>query len=576
MADRLEQPFRYRPVERNDITRTETSNINGGNTQSNLLEKAYLNKIKQIEEQQKLNAITSDPTFPDNLNKMYADKEVHDKSFNDLGDLITMISGGLIKTPSEFVRLGYDIVNGNPIFTDEDGKLGSWWKNNGIMPDDSNTSNFVNALFDILAGEGLYKFVKWGNTYKLISPSTEYDVYSKPFSRYVYKVGKNGQESIDYMKLKETLPNFEPAPHIGYTLDGLPVFQQRKLIQYPSKNITSFIKDAVDQHFFPTKIKGYDETLLYNPITQIFMGDLPGNLGIRLTNPLKIKAFDASALNYLDQFAVAAMKKGGKLIPKCKNGFVLKFQDSGIFPVLQESDIDFNSTLVTNDLNLTERNKQLTEKRGSLSPEAEETLGFLYDVVSIFDPTGISSWPDVYKAIKQAAENNEITASDIADIGISIISALPMIGKVTAPAKMAKLVDRASKTSTKILPKVNKYLHNFNKPIDTFPELFSLTRGSTAKVQDLTSKIFTNPWTEAWTKAINPGFNKGKWFNTAFGVNTFVNGLNTANTVSDIRQVAIDDFSQDYIRGSIEKAWNHFVNLVENNYDNNTVIQPRK
>lgn len=320
MATRLEQPFKNRPVERNDSTRTKTSS--DGNTQNELLQKALLNKIKQIEEQKKLDAITSDPTFPDNLNKQYADKEVHNKSFNSLQDLVTMASGGFVKTPSELVRLGYDIVNGNSIFTDENGNLGSWWKNNGIMPDDSNTSNFVNALFDILAGEGLYKFVDWGNTYKLISPSTEYDVYSKPFSRYVYKVGKNGKESIDYMKLKETLPNFEPAPHIGNTLDGLPVFQQRKLIQYPSKNITSFIKDAVDQHFFPTKIKGYDENLLYNPITQIFMGDLPGNLGIRLTNPFKIRAFDASALSPRDQFAIA-MKKGGKLIPRkihFKNG----------------------------------------------------------------------------------------------------------------------------------------------------------------------------------------------------------------------------------------------------------------
>lgn len=249
-----------------------------------------------------------------------------------------------------------------------------------------------------------------------------------------------------------------------------------------------------------------------------------------------------------------------RLIPKCKNGFVLKFQNAGVFPILQQSDIDFNPTLVTNDPVLQERNKVLTEKRGKLSPQMEEALGFLYDTISVFDPTGVSSWPDVYKAVKAAGEDGLLTLEDVGSIGLALLSALPMIGKVTAPIKIAKMAERVNKTSSKILPKINKYLTHFNKPIDTFPELFKPTRGVTAKIQDKVSDKVVNPFFENIMMS-NPGIRNRDWVKGAFLTNSAVNGLNTGNTLMDMYQVATDDFSQDQILPFIQEKLNYFNNL---------------
>lgn len=308
-----------RPVERNDATRTKTSPINGGNTKSELLEKAQLHRIKQIESQKKQEkerkrreAELNDPNFIKKVNDKYASKEVQNKTFNSLSDLVSMVSGGFVKTPSEIVRLGYDVVKGNPIFTDENGNLRSWWRNNGIMPDDSNPylSTGVNTLFDLATGSGLYKLGKWGNTYKKI-PSTEYTVYKKPFSRYVYKVPNNSD--LEYIELKNSTPGFERMIHYGNTIEGKPVFQQHKLIS--SNNIKSFIKDRVKDNMFPTKFKGYDETILVKPSPTgqtLFYGDFPGNIGFRWYNPFRKLAYDLSILNGNDmRFLV--MKNGGKL-----------------------------------------------------------------------------------------------------------------------------------------------------------------------------------------------------------------------------------------------------------------------
>lgn len=53
----------------------------------------------------------------------------------------------------------------------------------------------------------------------------------------------------------------------------------------------------------------------------------------------------------------------------------------------------------------------------------------------IFDPTGISSYPDVYYSIKDYKSGN----GSLSDVGLNILGALPIIGKAKTLFKLAKL-----------------------------------------------------------------------------------------------------------------------------------------
>lgn len=532
-----------------------------GNTSSNY----FSNLWKVIDETYG----SGNPLWGDQRIQAVRKAEEHNPNFRDntygyLEDILNfanMASAGVIgnASPTHLGRVLYDAVTGEPIFTGENGELGSWWGNNGVIPDDLAEKypelTLLNPLLDAGLGLGFAKgyepVVTSGAQSKVIIPH-------RWFSPRVIKYTTASPSDIHIANqfpgvAKMTIRGVDPATGL------LKVTQPRAFVPSNSARIfNKLVEKAMDKG---AKVVTHPNLqgigLKYRGrIFSDFGNNGQGQVGITLGGPRWI---DNLAFETPGEFALAmqGFKKGGKLIPKCKNGFVLKFQNAGVFPILQESDIESNPILVTNDQVLQKKNQQLTEKRGKLSPEMEEALGFLYDTISMFDPTGISSWPDVFKAVRAAGEDGLLTLEDIGDIGLAVLSALPMIGKVTVPAKIAKMAKRVNKTSSKILPKINKYLTHFNKPIDTFPELFKPTKGVTAKIQNVVSNKFTNPLLET-IMMHNPGTRNRDWIKGAYLTNTGVNILNTGNTVSDMYQVYSDDFK---IAPYINKAIDYFNNL---------------
>lgn len=112
--------------------------------------------------------------------------------------------------------------------------------------------------------------------------------------------------------------------------------------------------------------------------------------------------------------------------------------------------------------------------------------------LQIADPTGISSWPDVYQAGARLGEDFSLT--NLGSLGLEVVGALPLIGKVTAPfkaAKTAKLLKRVGEAST--LGHTIEKAARVNKAIDTVPELIPGVRKIAEKVQDATTKYVVDP-----------------------------------------------------------------------------------
>jgi hypothetical protein len=65
-----------------------------------------------------------------------------------------------------------------------------------------------------------------------------------------------------------------------------------------------------------------------------------------------------------------------------------------------------------------------------------------YGIVQIFDPTGLTSWPDAAAAWEQG-EKEGWTANNIFNMGFATLSALPLIGIVSKPVKAAKAIDKS-------------------------------------------------------------------------------------------------------------------------------------
>jgi hypothetical protein len=146
----------------------------------------------------------------------------------------------------------------------------------------------------------------------------------------------------------------------------------------------------------------------------------------------------------------------------------------------------------------------------------------------LFDPTGVSSWPDVYYSAQELAENPSL--ANAGNLGFNIFGALPMVGKLAVPAKLAKI---ASKTANKSLG-VSK---NINSVIDTAPELIPFLRKPTEAVQDFTSKYITKPLTN-----VKPGSRSFK-VDQINKINDNVNRVNLINNVSDLYSIkeAVDN-----------------------------------
>lgn len=102
--------------------------------------------------------------------------------------------------------------------------------------------------------------------------------------------------------------------------------------------------------------------------------------------------------------------------------------------------------------------------------------------IQFIDPTGITSYDDVKDAY-DAYSNGTGTFGNLA---LQVLGALPMIGKVTKPVRIATRAANAAGRSSKILNKTNKV-------VDTVGELIPVVNKVAKGTQDVTSTLITNP-----------------------------------------------------------------------------------
>ena len=87
--------------------------------------------------------------------------------------------------------------------------------------------------------------------------------------------------------------------------------------------------------------------------------------------------------------------------------------------------------------------KEDTNNKKSRSKIFLNDLGNLaIDTVKLLDPTGISSWGDAYKAIKNANTKNP---ESILNAAIETVGALPVVGKIGKIGKLSKLIRNTEK-----------------------------------------------------------------------------------------------------------------------------------
>lgn len=150
--------------------------------------------------------------------------------------------------------------------------------------------------------------------------------------------------------------------------------------------------------------------------------------------------------------------------------------------------------------------------------------------VQLADPTGVSSYPDVFYSGKELWNNPSWDNAN--DFVLNFVSALPLIGKVTAPfkaAKMAKMLARIEDANA--LVKGIEQSARINKVIDTVPEMIPVVRRAAEKTQDVTSALITDPLFNTWSSANK--FDKVRQYRNA---NAAVDAINVSNNSADIGQ----------------------------------------
>ena len=150
--------------------------------------------------------------------------------------------------------------------------------------------------------------------------------------------------------------------------------------------------------------------------------------------------------------------------------------------------------------------------------------------LQLADPTGVSSYPDVWYSGKEFLKSP--SWAKLGDVGLNTLSALPLIGKVTAPfkaAKMAKLLTRIEDANA--LVKGVEKANRLNRAIDTVPELLPVVRRGAEKVQDVTSSLITNPMFNYISNQ-----NKFDLVRNYRNVNAAVDAVNVSNNTADLTQ----------------------------------------
>lgn len=226
----------------------------------------------------------------------------------------------------------------------------------------------------------------------------------------------------------------------------------------------------------------------------------------------------------------------GDLRINYKNGGKLKKYQFPAGPIIPESDV---YEYINPDLKQ-KKIQELINIEDTITKEGKQILTTLWDVLKVVDPTGLSSWPDVYKEIHESLKDGSISIQEAAAIGWQIIGALPMVGKVTAPAKIGKLAERVMTNSPKLANAVAKYINKGNKVLDTVPELFPGVKKLGAMTQDFTSKYFINPLFNQSLYMSNGPVSKLGAVRRAYGLNFMANSLNMLNSLQDLQDLALD------------------------------------
>lgn len=176
------------------------------------------------------------------------------------------------------------------------------------------------------------------------------------------------------------------------------------------------------------------------------------------------------------------------------------------------------------------------KKGGKTGDKTENTLKDIYQnivnptstsgilaktAIQVFDPTGISSYPDVYDAGKTLYNNP--TWANAGMFGLQTLGALPLIGKLAAPIKLAKGVSK--------LEKASKVVSQINRSIDTLPELLPLTRNFAKITQDVTSNGTNAIYKLVKTNNYNRNYNLIKKLNLSADV------INTSGSLVNLSEL---------------------------------------
>lgn len=150
--------------------------------------------------------------------------------------------------------------------------------------------------------------------------------------------------------------------------------------------------------------------------------------------------------------------------------------------------------------------------------------------LQLADPTGVSSYPDVYYSGKELVKNP--SWENLGQFGLNVFGALPLMGKLAAPykaTKTAKILARLGDANA--IVKGADSARRVNNVIDTFPELIPGIRNMAERTQDLTSKYIVTP---IFQKLSSP--NKMQKVSNYRTTNGVIDWMNLSNTGSDITQ----------------------------------------
>jgi hypothetical protein len=164
----------------------------------------------------------------------------------------------------------------------------------------------------------------------------------------------------------------------------------------------------------------------------------------------------------------------------------------------------------------------------------------------IFDPTGVSSYPDVYYAGEDLYNNP--SWGNAANLGINIFGALPMVGKFAIPAKLQKVAAKASSKAFGVSKGVNKVIDTLPEKIANLHPRLNILGIPTEIVQDYTAKKFVKPFAD-FIKKGGKSY-KAEQLNK---INRNVDRINLLNNSADVYSTITSSNNKKNTGGSVSK-----------------------